>query len=325
MKRSIIWAALILCLLCVLSAAAQNEAGTLVLLEKDVRMPVSRMFWDQNGKVLTLVSPDSVIYIPTADEAAPKDIEKAQKGSQFADAGSGKAAALSADKKTIMVYSPGSDTKDVLSIEPGFTALSVSLSEDGTLVLADSADEIRTVVYASKNGETVYDLEGFQTAAPVYDSTLSRDGKYVLWHARGTFALQNAADGKFYETISLWDFASSFDLSPDSKVLAVGIIDEDYEKGAVIFFNARTGNELGRTLLENTPYELSFSADGSALYAADGGTLCRINTKTYEVTGQYELAFPEASENDRISRIAAAPDGKSAAVLLSTGDLVLVD
>ena len=325
MKRLIIWTALILSLLCFLNVSAQNETGTLVLLEKGVKLPVSRMVWDKSGKILTLVSPDSVTYIPTADEAAPKDIEKAQKDSRFTDAGSGVAAALSADMKTITVYSPGSDAKDILNIEPGFAALSVSLSEDGTLVLADSADEIRTVVYASKAGKKVYDLEGFQTAAPVYDSTLSRDGKFVLWHARGTFALQNAADGKFYETISLWDFASCFDLSPNNKVLAVGIINDDYENGAVIFFNARTGDELGRTLLENTPYELSYSADGSVLYAADKGTLSRISTKTYEVTQQYDLSSPGASENDRISRIAAAPDGNSAAVLLSTGDLILVD
>ena len=325
MKRLIFWAGLILCLLTVLSACAQNETGTLVLLETDVSLPVSRMVWNKDGKVLTLVSPDSVTYIPTSDKAAPADIEKAQKGSEFADAGTGVAAALSADKKTILVYTPGSDAKDVLSIEPGFTALSISLSEDGKLVLADSADEIRTVVYASKDGAMVYDLEGFQTAAPVYDSMLSRDGKYVLWHARGTFALQNAADGKFYETISLWDFASSYDLSPNNKVIAVGIIDDDYENGAVIFFDAKTGDELGRTILPNVPYELSYSADGSAIYAADAGTLYRINTKTYKVTKQYDLSSPGASENDRISRIAAAPDGESAAVLLSTGDLILVD
>ena len=232
MKHRIFWIAMILSLLTGLCVSAQNETGTLVLLQTDVELPVSRMFW--NGKILTLVSPDSVIYIPTADESAPKDFGKPQSGSEFTDAGSaGVAAALSADRNSIMIYTAGSGAKDILNIDPGFTALSVSLSEDGSLVLADSADEIRTVVFDVADGDKVYDLNGFQTAAPVYDSTLSRDGKYVLWHARGPFALQKASDGKFGETISLWDFAASYDLSPNNKVLAVGIMDEAYENGAV--------------------------------------------------------------------------------------------
>ena len=326
MKRLIFWAALLLCLLAFSAAAAQNETGTLVLLQTEVGLPVSRMFWDRDGKILTLVSPDSVIYIPTADEPAPKDLGKAQSGSSFEDAGgAGVAAALSADRGTITVSSAGSGAKDVLIIDPGFSALSVSVSEDGKLILADSSDEIRTVVFSASDGKKVYDLEGFRTAAPVYDSVLSRDGKYVLWHARGTFALQRASDGKFFETISLWDFAASYDLSPDNKVLAVGIIDEDYENGAVIFFDARSGDELGKAILDAVPYELSFSGDGSVLYAADSGTLYRISAETFDVLGKYTLSSPGASEEDRISRIAAAPDGGSAAVLLSTGDLLLVE
>lgn len=291
-----------------------------------ITAPVSRMVWDEDGDSLILISPDNVSFVSVSGGTAVEtNAVTGESSSLITVSGSGIAAALSSDMQRIFVYEPGSSSKEIREIDPGFPVISIGFSEDGTLLLADSADEIRTVIYDAGNGEAVKDLTGFETAAPVYDSSLSSDGNYLLWHARGTFALQDVATGSFGAAISLWDFASSFALSPDNKVLAVGIINDDYENGAVIFFDPQRGNELGRTLLgAKAPYALSFSGNGAALYAADDSTLYRIDPKTFEVARQYIITDPSSGDNARIERIAASPDGSSAAVLTTAGDLYLI-
>ena len=300
--------------------AADPKIGT------GLNTPVSEMIWDEGGDTLILLSPDNVSYVPAAGGKAPQNVGIPDKDTSLTTvSGTGIAAAVSSDMQRIFIYEPGSSSKEIREIETGFPVLSVSISDDGTQILADSADQIRTVIYDIRNGEAVGDLEGFRTAAPVYDSSLSNDGKYLLWHSRGTFAVQEVASGKFGATVSLWDFASSFALSPDNRILAVGIINDDYENGAVIFFDPQSGSELGRTLLdEKAPYALSFSGNSAVLFAADESTLYRIDPKTFEVTRRYIVADPAAGKDTRISRIAASPDGSSAAVLTSAGDLFLI-
>ena len=313
------------CLLMAAGIFAQAEEMTLIG-GIDPGSPVSRMVWDKSGDRITIVNGNTYYQLqPEPDKPAgsqSRNIE-AKSYPMTTVSGNGVMAALSDDRRTIIIYEePMNEKKAVKTIEPGFMMLSVSVSDDGTMVLADSADEIRTVVYNTSDGEKIFDLSGFSTAAPVYDSVLSADGSRIIWHSRGTFAVQNARTGSFGGTISLWDFASSYELSPDNKVLAVGIINDDYENGAVLFFDPESGAEAGRAVLgARSPHELDYSADGSGLFAADDHTLYRIDPKSFEVTGR--LAVTD-SEELRISRIAASPDGKACAVLLSDGEVYIV-
>lgn len=311
------------CLLAFSGVFAQTqEAEQLTALNIDD--PVSRMVWNETGNVITLVTKNSVENVVVSEPSAAESFQLGEKTytlTTVSDAGV--AAALSDDRETIYLFDPESSDKALRTITPGFTVLSVSVSKDGSRVLADSADQIRTVVYDAADGSVVHDLTGFETAAPVYDSSLSADGKAVLWHARGTFALQNIADNSFGKTISLWDFASAYELSPDNSLLAVGIINDDYENGAVLFFDPVSGMEKGRAVLGKTsPYELSFNTDGSVLWAADAETVYKLDPMTFAVDAQVTIV--ETGSETRISRIASAPDGKSAAVLLNNGDLLLL-
>ena len=313
----------LLCLFIFTAAYAQTDEAVLLTSVK-TDSPVSRMVWNDTGTVLTLVSTNAVENIVVSAPSESESFALGEKSYTLTTLSeTGVVAALSDDRETIYLYDPSSYGKEIQTITPGFTILSVSVSKDGSQVLADSADQIRTVIYDASDGSVVHDLTGFETAAPVYDSSLSADGKAVLWHARGTFALQNIADGSFGKTVSLWDFASSFELSPDNSLLAVGIINDDYENGAVLFFDPLSGAEKGRAILGKTsPYELSFSGDGSVLWAADADTVYQIDPKSFEAESQMTLV--EAGSEARISRIASAPDGNSAAVLLNNGDLLLL-
>ena len=102
----------------------------------------------------------------------------------------------------------------------------------------------------------------------------------------------------------------------------MAIINDDYENGCVIFFDPASGQELGRTILgETSPFELSYSNDSSVLWAADAGTVYRIDPQTFELLGETKTA---ENEDERNSRLASAPDGASAAVLTKDGKIFIV-
>ena len=311
-------------LLMFFSVSAQTE--TVELVGKiDADAHVSRMVWNETGDNLTLVSRDSVQRFAAAPDSDVSSYSFGGKTYFFSTVSeAGKAAMLSDDTSTIYIYDLDSPEKDVKTITPGFRMLSVSVSKDGSQVLADSAEQIRSVIFDAEDGTVLHDLSGFTTAAPVYDSTLSADGSRVVWHSRGTFAVQSIADGSLGETISLWDFASAYELSPDNSLLAVSIVNDDYENGAVFFFDPLSGEEKGRTLLEKpAPHELSFSDDGSVLWAADNENVYAIDPKTFESVSQVKIGEKEG--DNRITRIASSPDGSSAAVLKNSGEIYLVD
>ena len=323
MKSLLLVLTTLLCLLTAFGVSAQTEtielAGTI-----DIDSLVSRMVWNETGDVLTLVSRDSVYRFAVAPDPEAETYTFDGKTFAFSTVSeAGKAAMLSDDRNTIYIYDLDSPEKDVRTLVPGFQVLSVCVSKDGSQVLADSADKIRTVVYDAADGSLIHDLSGFQTAAPVYDSILSDDSTRVVWHSRGTFAVQNIADGSFGKTVSLWDFAAGYALSPDNSLLAVAMINDDYENGAVLFFDPVSGAEKGRAILGKTsPNELSFSDDGSVLWASDEENVYKIDPKTFETLFQAKVGEREGEK--RVIRIASSHDGSFAAVLNNGGEIYLV-
>ena len=324
MKISHIFFAILLVSVLFMSAAFTQVDEAELLITLNLSDPASQLLWNDSGDVVTVVTKDRVDHIYVADpEKSISDALTAKSWEVTTVSETGLVASLSPDWTEIYLYDP-SGSKELKSIDPGFKMLSVSVSKDGSMVLADSAEQIRTVIFDVEDGSAIHDLSGFQTAAPVYDSGFSPDGKSILWHSRGTFALQKIEDGSFGKTISLWDFASSYALSPDSSVLAVGIINNDYENGTVIFFDPQSGNEMGRTILgDKSPFDISFNENGTVLWAADPNTAYQIDPKTFELKAQITVSDPD-NDSDRIRRISSSPDGTSAAVLKNNGDLLIV-
>ena len=335
--KKIIIPGIIICLIMICGSAGAQRGQVEYFGKYEMAAPVSQMVMDESGEWITLVSRDfyqqerveSDMLVQTDGSSIPA---RSSRGFNFDDKNyssvsvskNGKMAALSDDRKTIFVYDdPTNPDSAIHTIEPDFQILSCSVSANGESILVNSAEQIRTVIYNAADGVVKYDLTGFETAAPVYDSTLSADGNYLVWHSRGTFAVQNVSDGTFGKYISLWDFASGYALAPDNETLAVGMINDDYESGAILFFDPQSGKELGRVLTGNpAPYSLSYSNDGTVLWAVDTGNVYIVDPKAFSLLQAFNLCSGE--DDDRISVAASSPDGLSAAVMKRNGELHLI-
>jgi WD40 repeat protein len=307
---------ILFCLASAVTVFAQEESLD-ITADSVSQTPANDMVWDEDCSNLFYLASGGIVRFSLDDENYTGTVYT-EKISVIGKTGS--AAAISEDMKTVYIYAPGTD-KVSLMVKPGFTILGMSVSDDGSMLCVYSADKIRTVIYNTETGRKLYDLKGFETAAPVYDSFLSPDNTLLIWHSRGTFAIQNIEDGTFGEYIRLWDFASSYEMSPDNIMLAVGIVAKDYENGAVIFFDPESGKELGQAKLDrkNVPNSLSWNADGTVLYASDADTVYKINSLTFESDEVYKVS----ESGKRISDIASTPDGSSAAILFADGTIFI--
>ena len=302
---------------------AQNDV-TLVA-EADDPVDIRVLRWNEDGTALTIVDPDNAVRVGVAEggEAASFALTAKDASLYAADDGMNYVVAKSIDNDAIEVYNVN-DPTDTQSIEPGYTVLSLDMSEDGSALSVDNAHEISSTVYSLKGGdETV--LSGFETAAPVYNTVLSKDGTHILWHARGTFQLQNIADGSMGEMISLWDFASAYALSPDNSTIAVALTDlDDPMKGTVVLLDAASGEQKCAAVIDaGVPGSIDYSADGSVINASAKTGLYTIDPETCEIS-QQKTVVESADEDTRILRVATSPDGSSAAVVVSDGEIYIV-
>ncbi len=314
----------VLCLTAVLPAQAQNDV-TLVA-EADHPGDIRTLRWSTDGSALTIADPDNAVRIDVEDGGQTAGFSLSAKDASIyaADDDMNYVAAKSIDDDAIALYNV-SNPADTRLIEPGFTVLSLYLSEDASALAVDNAHEISSTVYNLKDGDSVA-LSGFETAAPVYNTILSQDGTHILWHARGTFQLQDIADGKMGEMISLWDFAAAYALSPDNSTIAVALTDlNDPEKGCIVLLDAESGQEKCSAVIDaGVPGAIDYSADGSVLNAADKTGLYSVDPETCRIT-QRKTVIEHADADTRITRISTSPDGSAAAVVVSDGDIYIVN
>ncbi|HPL57423.1 MAG TPA: hypothetical protein PLT22_04500 [Flexilinea sp.] len=287
--------------------------------------PVTKISWSADSENIFLIGSRIIKRYPVP-ELDPQSQFYAASADQFIQdycPGENVIVTLKEDRQ-LLFYEAGS-VKYQSGIKLNYPAMGADCSNDKE-ILVPSLDEIAVELYDISSGNLMKKLTGFQTAAPVYGATFSPDGKFILWHARASFRLQNIADESWGSPIEFQDFIDVYRLSPDSKELVVAAPSEDYSKNNLIFMDTQSGEELSRIEIGEQPIgAIAYHPNGKFLMAADSTSLYRIDLTDKKVTWKEQMVKSDQNVSDpiRIADISFSPDGKYLAVLQSDEQLSL--
>ncbi len=195
-----------------------------------------------------------------------------------------------------------------------------TFSPASTRLAVTSMDELQVTLWDTATGSKVSTLNGFQTAAPVYDARIGSDNKTLIWHSRGTIQLQDIASQKMGPVFSHEDFVMGWTLSNDGNILASaagGTINGNYTP-AIFIWDAHNGNNLAQLPYPDSFSSLTFSPDGKLLASASAGNLILWDMTTYKVVNIMQI------QSNSIGDIAFSPDGKALLTCSSDDNLVKV-
>ena len=205
-----------------------------------------------------------------------------------------------------------------LVINPGSLYGNAAFSPDGTQLALTSMDELQVTLWDTNTGIKTSTLNGFETAAPVYDASVGADDKTLIWHSRGTIQLQEITNQKMGPVFSHEDFVMGFALTKNGTMLASaagGTINGNYTP-AIYLWDAYSGNNQAKLPYPDSFSMLNFSPDGKILASASAGNLILWDMTTFKVISIIQI------HSNSISDLAFSPDGKSLLTGSSEDNLV---
>lgn len=315
----------------VLQPAAITSANAVQLKQVTVAPAsnVQALDWSANSHILGLVSMNqdssgnSVFSATLLDgrTLAVETVWAAPSGGRITEIGpDGRlAAVISADGTTATLYDLGDGDKDVVEITPGYTVGGITFSPDGKFFTVTDYDDMKVSIHNLPDGSENKVLEGFKTAAPVFDVGFRGNSADVVWHARAQIQLQEVETGKLSASFEHEDFVSAMTLSADGKVLASAAAKtvNGTEQPAVTLWDTASGNVLQTLVLPQTALGLSFSPDGSLLAVATGN-----DVQVWEVASGKQLATL-SGHSAAVNLVTFSPDGKSLASSAQDNELIL--
>lgn len=205
-----------------------------------------------------------------------------------------------------------------ISPENGFS--NAVFSTDGRLVALTAWDEIAVTLWDAETGQQTKKLTGFETAAPVYGVTFSKDDRYLIWVARGSAQVMEIASGAMGAFLGHEDFIGDAKLAPNGYLLAVttaGTIDGEYMP-IIQIWDQLSGQSLG-TLVEGTSVSqsLAFSPDGRLLVATIFNELA-----IWDVNSKEKL-ISVPGHTDIVTSATFSPDGRTLASASADGTVRL--
>jgi WD40 repeat protein len=298
-----------------------SNASTLQITDKAAVSNVQQIVWSKDSTLLNLSS-------QTADSSgnalfgvtsltSPKLSTHAVFGNS-----TGRIADLAADGRTIAVISQdemtltlvdlGANNNVIQTIVPGFRIGQATFSPDFTTLAITQAESWEVVLYSVTTGAELKKLNGFETAAPVFNAGYAGSPQWIAWHARGTIQLQEVESGTMGATFSHEDFISTYTLSPDGTILAsaAGKTINNVFSPTVTLWDATQGLELKNLVLSAPTTTISFSPDGKLLAVGTGKNIEIWNATTGV------LVTTLTGHQDQVNVVAFSSDGKS---LASTG------
>jgi WD40 repeat protein len=287
-----------------------------VVATATVEAPVS-ILWSTDSSRLGILSTNGFSVFSGENAALLKSIVLAAPYSLMDASIEREIIAVTTDQLSIEFRSM--DTGEVLStLKPDEMFLSGTFRPDGFSFLLSSAYSITAEEWDVETNQMMSKVEGFETAAPVYNARYNDKGSSIIWTARGTVQVYDAKTGELGAVMGHEDFVNSSDLAPNGRMLAaatVGTIDGDF-KPIVRIWDAFGGQILANLPTgESIASHVRFSPDGSLLVVSSGTTV-----SIWQVQTQANV-WQAASQGGNMRDAKISPDGKTLAIIAENGTL----
>jgi WD40 repeat protein len=297
----------------------ENLEDLMVAASAESESPVT-IHWSKDSERVGVVGVNSFSIYSAAQGALLKSIVLAEPYYLMDASIEREMVAVTTDQQAVEFRSM--DTGEVLStLKPEEMFLNGQFRPDGYGFLLSSAYTIAAQEWDIETNQLFNQIEGFQTAAPVYAARYSDQGSSIIWVARGTVQVYDLQAGQFGAVMGHEDFVNSSDLAPNGRILAAATLGTVEGEFMPI---VRLWDAFGGQILKDIPTgesiasRVHFSPDGSLLIVAAGTEVNIWQVETYAKVWQYTLS------GGLIRDARISPDGKALAVVDEHGTLQLL-
>lgn len=287
-----------------------------VVTTATAKSPVS-ISWSADSKKIGVMSVDGFSIYSAENGALLKSITLSDPYRLLDASISREEVAVTTDQLTVEFRSM--DTGDVVtSLKTDEMFLSGSFSPDGFEFLTTSSYSIAAQIWDIETGQLVKTVQGFQTAAPVYNARFNDQGNSLIWTARATVQVYDLQSDQFGAIMGHEEFVSSSDLAPNGRMLAAaaaGTVNGQYTP-IIRLWDAFGGQILGDLQNgDNIANHVHFSPDGSMLLVAE-----KTDTSIWSVQDQVSI-WKLPSQGSSIKDARFSPDSKAIALVDDSGSL----
>lgn len=171
-------------------------------------------------------------------------------------------------------------------------ASAANYSEDSRYLVVSSIDQIQATIYDLEENATAQ-IDGFTTAAPVYNTFIAPGGQTAAWVSRATLQFHDVASNTLGQRLDAPDFISTIAFSPDGQRLALSA------GTSLEIYSVPSGEQLAQVTLSEPARSLDFSPDGqillsdyrSGLQSWDAETLAPLSAVSSESSAVTLVSF----------------------------------
>jgi WD40 repeat protein len=239
---------------------AQNASSLKVAHQFTLGEPASQYLWNKDGSLIIVTQQGfSNIDLPTLQ---PGKFTSIGFVGHFLSVSPDGASVVSMQQDGSLQVWDLASTQVKQTIHPSETPMRAVFSPDGKTLAVTSADSISVTLWDIASGKQTATLQGFETAAPVYQVQFSPDGRSLVWIARASVQFMDIASEKMGARMEFEDFVNSLVFAPDGKTVAIAVAD------FVSLRQVSDGSETQHLTLDNPALDLAYSPDGQLLAIA---------------------------------------------------------